>query len=266
MAPDGPLCALATFLTYTLEARTPLAEPNRQAQPEMNDHDHQRQNASLSRQVFRCAAHPLGSIALAIVLFGVALALAHRSPSHDDIASASAAYNLLVVAALPWTLQWSAIALLLVALTRQRLHIHRTHLLYAILTPLVVGMCWWISWTVLFWQKDPFEASLEFLARKYVGHMSGYSFWEIILFDVLGPLVCPLQLAGPVGLRGWDFLWVGLSTAIVMVYWAWASGWSRMTFSFSLTRGQFFRILLVNLIYYLPVILHAAILSIREFG
>jgi hypothetical protein len=221
------------------------------------------QNSNEAGRVLRYATHPATLLALACVLLGVAWTVAHRPPVHragglDDIESISTGYNLLAAGGLPWLLQWAAIALALVALTHQYRHFRGTDVLIGTLTPLLVGLCWWISLAVLYWRSDPIDVIHDMVSRHINRQFGDSAFWEIAVFDVLGPVVCPLRLAGPVSLAGWDFLWSGLSTGVVMVYCTWASRWSglKLSLSVSCTRGEFLRLFLVQLVYFAPVVLH----------
>ncbi|MAG93118.1 MAG: hypothetical protein CMJ48_05150 [Planctomycetaceae bacterium] len=132
----------------------------------------------------------------------------------DDI---SAGFNLLMAGALPWLLQWAAIAVLAYALCRAKLGFKRSYAWAVISVPLLTASIWWIGLATRFWSSN----LLEFIADVTLAHtdqqLGGAPLWYEVLFDFAGPMTFPIVAQGIVSLGGWNFLISGLSTALVML-------------------------------------------------
>ncbi len=137
-----------------------------------------------------------------------------------ELEDISAGFNLLIAGALPWLLQWAAIAVVIYALCRTKLGFKRSHAWAVISFPLVTASIWWIGLATILWSSNPLEAVLEMIAIRVVAYLGGGSFWEFCVFDFAGPVTFPLVARGVMSLDGWNFLISGASTALVMLFMA----------------------------------------------
>ena len=62
------------------------------------------------------------------------------------------------------------------------------------------------------------EAMIEIGTIGMLSQFGALTSVEFLLFDFVGPLLNPLQLRGPLSLRGWDFPTVMLSTILLVSY------------------------------------------------
>lgn len=116
--------------------------------------------------------------------------------------------------ALPWILQWAGLAFLWIGIARGRLRANSAAVVLGVLFPLLIGLTWWIGFCATFWTSDPADLLFEAAAHSTAGDYA--TFWQKMLLDVFGPLAHPLGQRPPFTLAGWDFLWTGLSTGLVM--------------------------------------------------
>lgn len=139
-----------------------------------------------------------------------------RAETLDQIESVSAGYNFLVAGALPWLVQWAALAVLTGAVARAWYRVNWGAVLLGALFPLVIGLVWWIGLAAMFWKTDPLKAIAELILWDMSRGLGTESIGQFLLGEIFGPLCCPLLLAGPVSMQGWDFLWAGVSTGLII--------------------------------------------------
>jgi len=166
------------------------------------------------------------TLAAATALMVAAWLLAHHPPvpTPDGPAgfdSVSVGRRLLAVAGLPWLVQWAACAVLVGAVARYWARASWTAVLFGSLLHLAVGTAWWTGLAAMLWDRDPFEAVLDAVYWSAERSFGGESLGQFLLFEVGGPLLCPVRAGGLVTLQGWSFLWAGLSSILVMGYWTW---------------------------------------------
>lgn len=145
--------------------------------------------------------------------------------SLDEIESTSAVSVLIIAGAAPWLLQWAAAGIVAAMVLRRYLKGNWAPLLLALACTLVAGLFFWGRWGFILWGTDPQEAVLEVTARSLAIKMGGGTFGESILYRIVGPVVCPITLSGPLEMQGWSFLWAGLSSFLVIVFWTWGGAW-----------------------------------------
>lgn len=188
----------------------------------------------------------------------------HRAVGVDDLETVSMGLNFFIAGALPWFLQWAALAVLFTLLIGHLGYLDRGTTVAVALFPLAVGSCWWIGLVVTFWDRDPLD-SLMYSAMWSISRGFGAeTLAQTVLFEVLGPLTCPLMLRGPYALAGWTFLWTALSTTLVILLLAWTA--RKFATMKCLRPSRSHRLVLVGavvLIYGLPSLLRAVI---RVFG
>ena len=56
----------------------------------------------------------------------------------------------------------------------------------ATIWPLVVGLCWWVGITVMFWENDPIEAGLDSMAWWVLRHHGTETIAQLSLFEIVG--------------------------------------------------------------------------------
>jgi len=202
----------------------------------------------------------LTAFALMVMAFMLAQWPPVRSASDRDIKTVSMGLNLVIAGGLPWFLQWASLAVLLTLLIGHRSYLDRRETIAVVVSPLAVGSCWWIGVAVTHWGDDP----LDFLINSTMWAISrGFgaeTLAQAVLFEVLGPLTCPLMLRGPYGLAGWTFLWTALSTTLVMLLFAWTA--RKLTHVKHARLSSSRRLVVVGafvLMYDLPVFLRTAV-------
>jgi hypothetical protein len=124
------------------------------------------------------------------------------------------AHNLMIVSALPWFLQWAAVAIALWAFSSQRSADWRAGGVFAILSTFTLGLVWWGGLAVRFWGKAAMEAMTDEVFESVRQHLGEFD----LLFEYVGPLISPFTLQGPLVLDGWRFLITLASTTLVMAY------------------------------------------------
>jgi hypothetical protein len=138
-----------------------------------------------------------------------------------DLTSSLIGQRMLIAGALPWFLQWAALAVLCHLIARRIGNAHHSRALVAVLVPLAVGASWWIGVAATHWGDNSLEFVGKVAMRSTMRNLAGDTLVQCALFDVLGPLACPLMLRGPYVMAGWSFLWTALSTALVMSLFMW---------------------------------------------
>lgn len=169
-------------------------------------------------------------------------------------------YNVLLMLAIPWLLQWAAVVLLLTTVCRRLWNVDRGPIIFATCWTLLVGTMWWTALFVRACQNSPLEWLIEIVAEEVSFNLGGGSVGYHLVFRVLGPLVHPLGSSGPGAMAGWEFLWTGLSTTLVTAYWIGAASWigfSTRLWGFP-TRGELLRLVAAILLYMVPSYLHLA--------
>lgn len=130
--------------------------------------------------------------------------------------------RILVGGALPWYLQWSGLAVVVVVGVCGRFGCDREITLGAVLVPLLVGSVWWLGLAWVHWSQDPLELVSESVIRAYRHEYGAESLMEFVLFRIIGPLTCPMMLGGPFHLESWAFVLTLVSTSLIIVWGLWA--------------------------------------------
>jgi hypothetical protein len=205
------------------------------------------------------------TLVAALPLLDAAWMLAQRPPGPTAGAarweSGSCGLSLLLFGGLPWLIQWAVCALTFAVVVRRRTGTGWTTVLFATLLPLVAGAAWWTALAAMWWNTAPVEAALDVLAWSAERSFGVEPFGVFLLFEGLGPLVCPLRLSGPISMQGWQFLWAGLSTALIMAYWIWAVNALRadQEVAKERPRRQFLLMLLAAGVYLSPLLIRATL-------
>jgi hypothetical protein len=201
------------------------------------------------------------AVLLAFALLAAAWILAQYPPVQqakevEQVWSLPTGQILLVAGGLPWLLQWAGLAVLTVAVARGRFRVNWGAVLLGVLLPLCVGLTWWIGLCKMLWSSGLLEVIEEELAYA----ISGGTLWQQLLLELSGPLTYPLKQRGPVSLEGWEFLWTGLSTALVMSSLTWVARTRRVDASGSpkWTWRQVGLIVIWGLLYFGPIYVRTA--------
>jgi len=159
-----------------------------------------------------------------VLLLGAAAAMANFPPIPAQAAQDGGVplgWHVLLLGAVPWLLQWGGLALLVAAVARGVHRVNSGAVWVGACFPLVVGLAWWAGLLATLWGGDPLDLILDraaFLLRDELGATSP---WQWAVYDILGPLCCPLRLQGPGLLSGWEYVFAALSTLIVMASLVW---------------------------------------------
>mgnify|MGYP003990855163 CR=1 FL=1 len=156
------------------------------------------------------------SAAAALVLFGWLIAQfvpIQKAGSSNEV---SATYNLMVVGAIPWFLQWAGVTCAILTCFGSRNT--RSAKLFAILVSLTLAAIWWGGVAFKYRAMDPLEVVLDQVAFAIDSHFGISTPLDKTLFHFIGPILNPLRLRGPINLHGWNFLVVVLSTTLVVGY------------------------------------------------
>jgi hypothetical protein len=144
--------------------------------------------------------------------------IAHHPPVRNisSLDEVSVSYNLMVAGAIPWFFQWACVVVVVVAFWGSQKT--RGAALFAICGSLATAAIWWIGLAFRFRGMDPLDAILDATALEIELGLGGGTAFDQFLFHVLGPMLGPIRLHGPLSFRGWDFLLSMLSTTLVMGY------------------------------------------------
>ena len=118
--------------------------------------------------------------------------------------------------AIPWFLQWAGLICVVVSFYGSQKT--REAALFAILGSFALAAVWWLGLAFRFRGMDPLDAILDVTILEIEFGFGGGTAFDQLLFLVLGPMLGPLNLRGPLSLRGWDFVLSMLSTALVVGY------------------------------------------------
>jgi len=165
-----------------------------------------------------------GLAVVGALLLVASAALTHFPPVRPDTgagAAVSVAWHVLLAGAVPWVLQWGGLALLVAALARGLYRVNSGAVWVGSCFPLVVGLAWWSGLLATLWGGDPLDLLLDRTTSLLRDELGAASPWEWVVYDVFGPLCCPLRLEGPGVLRGWEYAFTALSTLIVMASLVW---------------------------------------------
>ncbi len=122
--------------------------------------------------------------------------------------------------------------------------------------PLLWSLFWWGQLTGPVWSAKPLTGLVD-----AVPELLGTNIYQVIILhgaflDVTGVTLNPLQLHGPWSLIGWDFIWCGLSSLLVVSFWLWAAHWVDVGAHPGLpTRRQFVKMLVAVLIWTSPMLI-----------
>ena len=205
----------------------------------------------------------VGAVLAAAVLLIAAWKLAHRPAAEraaaEGVDLVSAGYELFATGAQPWLVQWAAVVVLVAAAGVACLRVNWGAVILAAGFTLVVATIWWLGLCETYWQIEPAAASYEQLSWTAAQEPGGQSPVEMILLEFIGPFTCPLKLQGSHTLQGWDFLWTGLSTALVMATLTWVVRRTEADLDTSkkFNTRQFLLIVGWVLLYLSPVIIRA---------
>jgi hypothetical protein len=201
------------------------------------------------------------------VLLGLSALLAQFVTFRHSTLSIPFAVAVLIRDAIPWLIQFAAIALLLVSLNRAFIHATRPQVKAGLGYPLGVGLIYWI-WTIakLLPNATALDAIngriLEDLGRQ----LGGAPRLQDILYRFNSLLVAPLNSQGwIIHMQEWGFVLCGLSTLLATAYWLYAAKWIGFTDKtlWIPHARQWFRILLAMLAYFLPVFIDSAFYLLR---
>ncbi len=172
---------------------------------------------------------PLFSAAVALVLIAWLCAQYPPIPKVsgiENIEDISATYNLMATGALPWFLQWAGVTCGILGCCGSRNT--RGAASFAISISFTLAAIWWSGLAFMFWGMDPLESVLHIMAIDIQSQFGSITFFDFTLFYLIGPILGPLQLCGPLNLQGWNFLFVMLSTTLVVGYLLIVGRWYRI--------------------------------------
>lgn len=221
----------------------------------------ERWRASKPWRPMAVAAIALGALAFSLAQWP----LVYRA-GLGDFENASAGLTLIIAGGFPWFLQWASLAMLFTVLVRHQGYLDRRTTIAVVVLPLAVGSCWWIGVAITHWGDDPLDFLLNTTMRSISRGFGAETLAQGALFEILGPLTCPLMLRGPYVLAGWTFLWTALSTTLVMLLLAWTARKLKRMKDLRLSGPR--RCALVGavvLIYDLPVFIRAVIRVVISF-
>jgi hypothetical protein len=213
-------------------------------------------------------ATKLWLVALAFVLLSWILGHHISLPANSEgLMKVNYGLHLFLSGALPWLLQWAALALLFRSVAGRDPLLHPAALRCGAWFALLPGVLWWTVAVVIHWGASPLDAILETASRAVRATFGGESLFYYVLHDVLGPLVFPLALHGTYSLHGDLFALAGLSTTLVMAYWIWAGRWTSLVGGGESTAASrpWARVGIALLIYFLPVWLRSGVSLLRHF-
>lgn len=170
------------------------------------------------------------------ILLSVAAWLAHRPPfgSVETIVEAESDslewylfvhWNLFIRLAVPWIMQFAAVALPAAFVARRFFHARLGVVAMGASLPLVWGLFWWGHFAAPVWIMEPLTRLTDKVFAAFGASVYQAVFWHLGFLEVAGPSLNPFQLSGPWSLIGWDFLWCGASSLLVVCYWIAAAQW-----------------------------------------
>ena len=121
--------------------------------------------------------------------------------------------------AIPWLFQWLAVAIIAGTIMVRGFGLQRSMVQQAMCVTLIVGLAWWVG---LAWFRlhasvaIPFADQTSYHAQRITG---AQPLGRSVLYEVLGPLVNPVALAGLVTLTGGGFWQQLASTVLVIATW-----------------------------------------------
>jgi hypothetical protein len=179
----------------------------------MPDREADHSSTSLPR---RPVSWPLLATAAALIL--MAWVCAHvpwvgRVSSLNDV---SADYNLMTSNALPWFLQRAGVICGILGWCGTRNQ--RGTTLFAILVSLTLAILWWGGLAIKFQGMGVLKMITEVMKFEIQSDHGSSLLSDEVLFHFIGPILGPLQLHGPDELHGWNFLFIGLSTTLLVGY------------------------------------------------
>lgn len=126
--------------------------------------------------------------------------------------------------AFPWLLQWCGWVCLICVVAR-RFPGGIPAAKYGLGITLTLGLAWWAGFLVSVGSRSILDGTVD-LARSDVQLAWGSApMWQTIWAAFLCPILCPLRLRGPMGMNGWQFLTITLSTGIVASWWTLIFHW-----------------------------------------
>ena len=154
----------------------------------------------------------------AVVLLLIAWLTAHYPPIHKTsaIEEVSPSYNLLAAGALPWFLQWTGVICAILACCASRNM--RRAAIFAIAVSFILAVIWWCGLAFRFRGMDPLDAIVDLMMFQIQSQFGNSSTIDEILFNLIGPMLAPIQVRGPTNLQGWNFLAVLMSTMLLIGY------------------------------------------------
>ncbi len=197
------------------------------------------------------------AVCQSLVLLAVSWILAHWTASGDaarfaGVESTWVGQTILVRCAVPWFLQWCALAIIFSMVACRRFAVQRRHVTLGLAIPLVVGAAWWTRISVWMWDKDVLDAFTEFLFLAVERAFGRVSFGPFLTHEFLGPLTRPITLGRIWSMQGPFFFTALASTALVIFFWMVTASWS-LKGQCSLCR-QFVTATLAVAIYCTPVL------------
>lgn len=168
--------------------------------------------------------------------------------------------------AIPWLLQYAAVALLFMLLNHTFIHATRPQLKLALVFPLGVGLVYW-GWTVAkYWRQETVPELVADMLLEGIGqNLGGPPFGEV-LFRFLSLLVSPFHARGTIiEMQEWGFALAGASTMLVIGYWLFAAKWIGVSEQELRVAGvrQWIRLILTMFVYLLPVVVDSLFALLR---
>jgi hypothetical protein len=167
--------------------------------------------------------------------------------------------TILYLGALPWLLQWLAVAVICYRVSVDSGG-HRSHLvLLAATVAIGVGGVWWVGVMMRFRHIGPATVALEVILDNLERPYAVESTEELIMHEVVGPLTCPALLGGPFLLTRWHFVWCLASTAGIIILWSWIG---HVLIGNNSQRGKVLRftLALAGVVFYIvPVVIRSAL-------
>ena len=158
----------------------------------------------------------LFSAAVALILIAWLIVQYPPIPKASSFDEVSPTYNLMATGALPWFLQWAGVICGILGCCGSRNSPPAA--LFAILLSFTLAAIWWSGIAFTFWGMDPLEAIFHASTIEIESQFGCSTFLDSTLFGFVGPILGPFQLCGPLDLHGWNFLFVMLSTTLVVGY------------------------------------------------
>lgn len=155
-------------------------------------------------------------ITFCIGLLAVAFVLPVPIVQPTDPLDASVLSLVLLSAALKWLIQFTAVAIGILAVFGS--NIPRPPKLFAAMTTFMFGAIWWGGLSGTLGPRPVLDAALELLRIETELASGSANAVDTILFTFIGPIVGGFTLRGPFNMQGWEFASTTASTSILFGY------------------------------------------------